>query len=52
MVITLKVALLGESGVGKTAILYRFIKDIFDKHIMVSLSGNFVSKTIILEECL
>ena len=50
MVISLKVILLGESGVGKTAILNQFIKGIFDKDLLISLSAQFISKTIILEE--
>ena len=50
MTITLKVVLLGKSGVGKTAILDRFINDNFKENLMCSLSAQFMSKTIILEE--
>ena len=50
MTTTLKVVLLGKSGVGKTAILDLFTNDIFNENLMFSLSAQFISKTIILEE--
>ena len=50
MVTTLRVVLLGGYGVGKTAILKQFTKGIFDKYQLSSLSVQYISKTIILEE--
>ena len=39
-----KVVLIGESSVGKTCIIYRFINDSFDKNEPTSNSASFVSK--------
>ena len=49
MTTTLKVVLLGESGVGKTAILDQFANS-FKEYLVSSLNAQFISKTIILEE--
>ena len=46
MATVLKVVLLGESGVGKTCIINKFISGIFDPEVTTSLSAQFVSKTI------
>ena len=43
---SLKVVLLGDSGVGKTCIIKQFVEHKFDKGILSSLSAQFVSKTI------
>ena len=43
---SLKVVLLGDSGVGKTCIIKQFIEHKFDKGVLSSLSAQFVSKTI------
>ena len=43
---SIKVVLLGESGVGKTSIITRFIENKFKEDIMASISSNFVSKKI------
>ena len=45
-----KVVLLGESGVGKTSIISRFIHDIFNKEVLTSTSSSFVSKEIVFKE--
>ena len=41
-----KVVLLGESGVGKTCIIARYMYDKFDPWVMSSLTCRFVMKTI------
>ena len=46
MATVLKVVLLGESSVGKTSIINKFISGIFDPEVTSSLSAQFVSKTI------
>ena len=43
---SVKVVLLGESGVGKTSIISQFIEHKFDQSVLASLSAQFVSKTI------
>ena len=45
-----KTVLVGESGVGKTSIISRFITDSFDPEVLSSSSAQFISKTIKLEE--
>ena len=45
-----KVVLLGESGVGKTCIIARFINDKFDPNVITSLTNQFVIKTIELPD--
>lgn len=44
-----KVVLIGESGVGKTSIISRFINDTFDPNTITSLGASFISKTITIE---
>jgi len=48
--ISCKVVLLGESGVGKTSILTKFVSGIFPKSVMVSTSSSYVSKNIKVDE--
>ena len=43
---SIKVVLVGESGVGKTSIIQQFIANKFDEHRETSLSAQFVSKTM------
>ena len=43
---SIKVVLLGESGVGKTSIISQFITHKFDPHRETSLNAQFVSKTM------
>ena len=43
---TVKVVLLGESGVGKTSIIVQFTAGKFDPDCVTSLSAQFVSKTV------
>jgi len=44
--ITCKVVLLGESGVGKTSIIHRYINNTFNPAISTTGGANFVSKRI------
>ena len=46
MATSLKVVLLGESGVGKTCIINKFTSGIFDPEVVTSLSAQFISKSI------
>ena len=43
---SIKVVLIGDSGVGKTSIISRFTKDTFNNEEMSSSSAQFTSKTI------
>ena len=43
---SVKVVLLGESGVGKTSIIARFTSNSFDPDCITSLSAQFISKNI------
>ena len=49
-IITRKVVLVGDSGVGKTSLIGRFVLDRFDPHSPPSLNVGFRSKTVHLEE--
>ena len=48
--INCKVVLLGESGVGKTSIIARYISNTFKSQNLPTTGANFVSKTIILDD--
>ena len=43
---TVKVVLLGESGVGKTSIISQFTKNQFNSRVETSVSANFISKVV------
>ena len=45
-----KVVLVGESGVGKTSIITRYISNSFKSQQLPTTGANFVSKTVILED--
>lgn len=45
-----KVVLIGETGVGKTAIISRFIRDTFNKGQEPSTMASYTSKEIIIKE--
>lgn len=47
---TVKVVLIGESGVGKTSIISRFINDTFDHNVVTSLGASYISKTLSFPE--
>ena len=49
-IITCKVVLLGESGVGKTSIIQRYINNIFNPENPTTGGANFTSKTVKFEE--
>ena len=46
---TLKVVLLGESGVGKTCIIQQFIDGLFEPNFPASISAQFMSKILEFE---
>ena len=43
---SIKIVLLGETAVGKTSIIQRFITDSFNSNCISSLSAQFNSKTM------
>ena len=45
-----KVVLLGESGVGKTSIISRYINNTFKSQLMSTPGANFVTKNVIMED--
>ena len=47
---TVKVVLLGESGVGKTCIISRFINNTFEDNIMSTTGASYAGKTVAFEE--
>ncbi|XP_075881175.1 ras-related protein Rab-22A isoform X2 [Nelusetta ayraudi] len=42
----LKVCLLGETGVGKSSIVWRFVEDSFDPNINPTIGASFMTKTV------
>ena len=48
--ITCKVVLIGESGVGKTSIISRYINNTFKSQLMSTPGANFVTKNVIMED--
>ena len=47
---TCKVVLLGESGVGKTCIIARFINNTFEDNIMSTTGASYAGKTMAFDE--
>jgi len=47
---TCKVVLLGESGVGKTSIISRFINDTFDEGLVTTTGASYVGKDMIFQD--
>ena len=45
-----KVVLIGESGVGKTSIISRYINNTFKSQLMSTPGANFVTKNVIMED--
>ena len=48
--LTCKVVLIGESGVGKTSIISRYITNTFKSQLMSTPGANFVTKNVIMED--
>ena len=48
--LTCKVVLIGESGVGKTSIISRYMSNTFKSQLMSTPGANFVKKTVIMED--
>ena len=47
---SIKVVLLGETGVGKTCIIGRFINNTFENNIMSTTGASYAGKTLAIEE--
>ena len=47
---SVKAVLLGESGVGKTCIIARFINNTFENNIMSTTGASYAGKTMTLDE--
>ena len=47
-----KVILMGESGVGKTNIISKYMTKIFNPSIVSTPRANFTTKTVLMEETL
>ena len=47
---TIKVVLIGDSGVGKTSIIQRYVNDEYDPNLLLSSSAQFITKTIELND--
>ena len=45
-----KVVLLGESGVGKTSIISRFINNFFAENVISTTEASYAGKTMIFDE--
>ena len=45
-----KIVLIGDSGVGKTNILYRFTRNEFNLESKTTIGVEFASKSLIIEE--
>ncbi len=45
-----KVVLLGESGVGKTSIISRFINNFFSENVISTTGASYAGKTMIFDE--
>ena len=48
--LTCKVVLIGESGVGKTSIISRYINNSFKSQLMSTPGANFVTKNVMMED--
>ena len=46
----IKVVLIGESGVGKTSIIQRYVNDVYDPNQLLSSSAQFITKTVELND--
>ena len=45
-----KVVLLGESGVGKTSIISRFINDVFEEGLVTTTGASYAGKNMIFKD--
>ena len=44
----IKIVLVGESGVGKTSIIKRFVENNFEYNMQPSFGGSFFAKNLVL----
>jgi len=45
-----KVIVVGNSGVGKTSIILRYVKDQFQQNVAATIGGNYASKILEMED--
>ena len=45
-----KVVIVGDSGVGKTSILFRFVQGSFNEHVQPSFGAGFKTKDVAFDE--
>lgn len=43
---TFKVVIIGESGVGKTSVVNRYLRNVFDNNVSTTTGGSFFTKMI------
>ncbi len=48
--VSIKIVLIGDSGVGKTTLVNRYVMDTFDPFEPPTLSGGFRTKEVVFEE--
>ena len=46
----LKVVVIGDAGVGKTSLMYRFVRDTFGPDILTSIGVDFLRKKVSIDE--
>ena len=46
---SIKIILLGDSGVGKSSIIKRYLEDKFDQNIAVTFGSNFLEKVLTIK---
>ncbi|XP_077982996.1 ras-related protein Rab-22A-like [Glandiceps talaboti] len=46
----IKLCLLGDSGVGKSSLVQRFVSDTFNTHSQPTIGASFMSKTLVVDD--
>ena len=48
--VLLKVIILGDSGVGKTSLMNKFVNDKFSKQYKATIGADFLTKEILIDD--